>query len=52
MDSLNYERCLIMPVEFKGKISVKYPIPEKMKAWVLGDPNELSLIDKPICYAR
>ena len=52
MDSLNYERGLIMPVEFNGKISVKYIIPEKMKAWVLGDPDEPSLIDKPICYAR
>lgn len=25
-----------------------YPIPETMKAWVLGDPGELTLTDKPI----
>ena len=37
-----------MSINFNGKISDKYPIPEKMKAWVLGDPDELSLIDKPI----
>ena len=37
-----------MSISFNGKISDKYPIPEKMKAWVLGDPDELSLIDKPI----
>ena len=37
-----------MSISFNGKISDKYPIPEKMKAWVLGNPDELSLIDKPI----
>jgi L-iditol 2-dehydrogenase len=25
-----------------------YPVPETMKAWVLGDPGELTLTDKPI----
>lgn len=25
-----------------------YPIPETMKAWVLGDPGELTLSDKPV----
>src|SRR5262245_5804195 len=25
-----------------------YPIPDRMKAWVLGDPGELSLTDKPV----
>lgn len=25
-----------------------YPIPETMKAWVLGDPGQLSLVDKPV----
>lgn len=25
-----------------------YPIPETMKAWVLGDPGELTLTDKPV----
>jgi L-iditol 2-dehydrogenase len=28
--------------------SNEYPIPETMKAWVLGGPDELSLIDKPV----
>ena len=37
-----------MSIEFNGKISVKYPIPETMKAWVLGNPDQLMLIDKPI----
>ena len=37
-----------MSIEFNGKTSVKHPIPETMKAWVLGDPDELSLIDKPV----
>ena len=37
-----------MSVIFNGKTSVKFPLPEKMKAWVLGDPDELMLIDKPI----
>ena len=45
MDSLKSIRGLIMSIEFNGKISVKYPIPETMKAWVLGNPDELSLID-------
>jgi L-iditol 2-dehydrogenase len=25
-----------------------YPLPEHMRAWVLGDPGQLSLVDKPI----
>jgi 2-desacetyl-2-hydroxyethyl bacteriochlorophyllide A dehydrogenase len=25
-----------------------YPLPEQMQAWVLGDPGQLSLVDKPI----
>ena len=36
-----------MSKEFSGKTSTKFPIPETMKAWVLGDPNEILLIDKP-----
>ncbi|HEU0216194.1 MAG TPA: zinc-binding dehydrogenase [Stellaceae bacterium] len=28
--------------------SNEYPIPETMKAWVLGGPDELSLVDKPV----
>ena len=37
-----------MSIRFKGKTSDKFPLPEKMKAWVLGDPDELMLIDKSI----
>ena len=48
MDQLRSTRGFIMSIEFNGKTSVKYPIPETMKAWVLRDPEELSLIDKPI----
>ncbi|MBD1548445.1 zinc-dependent alcohol dehydrogenase [Roseibium aggregatum] len=25
-----------------------FPVPETMKAWVLGDPGELTLVDKPV----
>jgi len=28
--------------------SNQYPIPETMKAWILGGPEELSLVDKPV----
>jgi hypothetical protein len=31
---------------FSGKN--EYQIPETMKAWVLGGPEELSLIEKPV----
>ena len=48
MDSLKSTKGLIMSIEFNGKTSVKHPIPEKMKAWVLGNPDQLMLIDKPI----
>lgn len=30
------------------KTSSDFPIPEKMKAWVLGDPGELILTEKPV----
>src|ERR1700756_2023358 len=30
------------------KTSTDYPIPDTMKAWVLGDPGELLLRDKPV----
>ena len=30
------------------KTSGDYPVPETMKAWVLGDPGEISLKDKPV----
>jgi len=28
--------------------SPDYPVPETQKAWVLGDPGELTLVDKPV----
>lgn len=34
--------------EFTGKTSKNFPIPKTMKAWVLGNPNEIFLIDKPV----
>jgi L-iditol 2-dehydrogenase len=30
------------------KVDPAFPVPETMKAWVLGDPGELSLVDKPV----
>src|SRR4249920_3605845 len=30
------------------KTNTDYPIPDTMKAWVLGDPGQLSLTDKPV----
>jgi L-iditol 2-dehydrogenase len=30
------------------KTSAEMPVPEQMRAWVLGDPEELSLQDKPV----
>jgi L-iditol 2-dehydrogenase len=30
----------------------KFPIPSSMKAWVLGDPGRLSLVDKPVPVPR
>jgi L-iditol 2-dehydrogenase len=32
----------------KTSRSNEYPIPQTMKAWVLGDPEQLSLVDKPV----
>jgi L-iditol 2-dehydrogenase len=29
-------------------VSAEMPIPDRMKAWVLGDPNELKLVEKPV----
>jgi L-iditol 2-dehydrogenase len=29
-------------------VSANYPVPATMKAWVLGDPGELTLVDKPV----
>src|SRR3954454_9078706 len=33
-------------------VSDNMPIPDKMKAWVLGDPNELLLVEKPLPMPR
>ncbi len=30
------------------KTSPDFPIPDRMKAWVLGDPDQLSLREKPV----
>jgi L-iditol 2-dehydrogenase len=32
----------------KIKTDIAFPLPERMRAWVLGDPGQLSLVDKPI----
>ncbi len=37
-----------MPMPQNVKTSPEYPIPEKMKAWVLGDPGQLTFEDKPV----
>lgn len=37
-----------MPMPDNVKTSAEYPIPEKMKAWVLGDPGQLTFEDKPV----
>ena len=34
--------------QFNGTISNSYLIPKTMKAWVLGDPDQLSLVEKPV----
>src|SRR3954466_6024672 len=31
-----------------GPTSPAYPIPSQMKAWVLGDPDQLHLSEKPV----
>jgi len=35
-------------VSLKARRGNAYPIPPTMKAWVLGDPEQLSLVDKPV----
>ena len=37
-----------MKNDFQGITSKKFPIPKAMKAGVLGDPDQLSLVEKPI----
>jgi len=34
------------------KISPEMPVPERMRAWVLGDPGQLILTDKPVPVPR
>jgi len=34
------------------RLSPKMPVPETMRAWVLGDPGELKLVDKPVPVPR
>jgi 2-desacetyl-2-hydroxyethyl bacteriochlorophyllide A dehydrogenase len=34
------------------KTAANFPIPERMRAWVLGDPGELKLTDKPVPVPR
>lgn len=37
-----------MKNDFQGITSKKFPIPKAMKAWILGDPDQLSLVEKSI----
>ncbi len=37
-----------MPMPQGVKTSPDYPVPETMKAWVLGDPGQLTYQDKPV----
>jgi L-iditol 2-dehydrogenase len=39
---------MIMPMPEGVKTSPDYRIPDMMKAWVLGDPGQLTLQDKPV----
>src|SRR5258707_8383249 len=32
----------------QAPLSNEFPVPETMKAWVLGGPEELHLVDKPV----
>jgi L-iditol 2-dehydrogenase len=29
-------------------LSNEFPVPDRMKAWVLGGPDEILLVDKPV----
>src|SRR4051794_33188607 len=37
-----------MPQPDDVKVDPAFPVPDTMKAWVLGNPGELSLVDKPV----
>ena len=32
----------------QSRISNAFPVPQRMKAWVLGGPEELFFVDKPV----
>jgi L-iditol 2-dehydrogenase len=32
----------------KSLLSNEFPVPDRMKAWVLGEPDEIFLVDKPV----
>jgi L-iditol 2-dehydrogenase len=32
----------------KALLSNEFPVPDRMKAWVLGEPDEIFLVDKPV----
>ena len=34
------------------RTSPKFPIPATMQAWVLGDPGQVTLVDKPVPVPR
>jgi L-iditol 2-dehydrogenase len=44
------EIAMAMPASIRT--DPKFPIPSSMKAWVLGDPGRLSLVDKPVPVPR
>ena len=35
----------------KALLSNEFPVPDRMKAWVLGGPDEIFLVDKPVPQA-
>jgi L-iditol 2-dehydrogenase len=35
-------------VDPRSQRSNEYPVPPTMKAWVLGNPEELALVEKPV----
>lgn len=37
-----------MPQPDNVKTHPNYPVPDMMKAWVIGDPDQLTLVDKPV----
>src|SRR3954451_14317045 len=42
------EESAAMPQPDDVKVDPAFPVPDTMKAWVLGDPDELSLVEKPV----